>query len=281
MTNKQTHAAPEEKPSTELLLRRFRLMDEFVAEVRKKNIEAGLDPKYMGYYIQWREDTMERKSYLHWLSKVTNKKTGKFNQIADLKARELIPEDEITGHEGKEYPYRKLDSLIKVKTGDGKLYLMRHESWYGLDAAGQELNKSVNDLDYHPKIAVTYERIPKNLGDYEGPTIRVGKISTHAVYSAEQPGPKVYLNPYSKEKVDEYLRYAAGPIDHHRRGTSLILMKEGVANPCSATYEEFISDDFDGIVERKRTPPVNFDDFYKGWKKAKEAADKANVDSYQ
>jgi|SRR5918999_2234149 ribonucleotide reductase beta subunit family protein with ferritin-like domain len=99
MTNKQTHAPPEEKPSVELLLRRFKLMDEFVADVRKKNIEAGLDPKLMGYYIHWRGDeTMQRKKYDYWLSKVTNKKTGKFNQVADLKARELIPEDEISEH---------------------------------------------------------------------------------------------------------------------------------------------------------------------------------------
>ena len=47
MTNKQTHAAPEEKPSAELLPRRFKLMDEFVAEIRRKNIDTGLDPKYM------------------------------------------------------------------------------------------------------------------------------------------------------------------------------------------------------------------------------------------
>jgi hypothetical protein len=52
----------------------------------------------MDYYIHWRDDTPEKKSYLYWLSKVTNKKTGKFNQVADLKARELIPEDEISEH---------------------------------------------------------------------------------------------------------------------------------------------------------------------------------------
>ena len=48
----QAHISPEEKPTAELLLRRFKLMDEIVAEVRKKNIEAGLDPKYLSpsYY---------------------------------------------------------------------------------------------------------------------------------------------------------------------------------------------------------------------------------------
>ena len=46
---------------------------------------------------------LKRKNYLNWLAKVTNKKTGRFNQIKDLKARELIPEDEISEHEGKTY----------------------------------------------------------------------------------------------------------------------------------------------------------------------------------
>jgi hypothetical protein len=59
---------------------------------------------------------MEKKRYVYWLSKVTNKRTGRFNQVADLKARELIPEDEENENEGKTYPYRKLNSLMKVKT---------------------------------------------------------------------------------------------------------------------------------------------------------------------
>jgi hypothetical protein len=42
-------------------------MDSIVEDVRKKNIEAGLDPKLMGYYIHWCEDTMERKRYQNWL----------------------------------------------------------------------------------------------------------------------------------------------------------------------------------------------------------------------
>ena len=100
----QAHIEPEEKPTPELLLRRFKLMDEIVAEVRKKNVESGLDPKLMSYYIIYdSDDTPEKKKYLNWIAKVTNKKTGKFNQVADLKARELIPEEELSEHEGKTY----------------------------------------------------------------------------------------------------------------------------------------------------------------------------------
>ena len=51
MTNKQAHVEPEEKPAAELLLRRFKLMDDVVESVMKANIAAGLDPKYMAEFI--------------------------------------------------------------------------------------------------------------------------------------------------------------------------------------------------------------------------------------
>jgi hypothetical protein len=37
-------------------------MDEAVESVRKANIEAGLDPKYMGQFIHWRDDRVEKKN---------------------------------------------------------------------------------------------------------------------------------------------------------------------------------------------------------------------------
>ena len=59
-----------------------------------------------------------------------------------------VPESRLAQLEGKEYPYRKLDSIMKVKTADGKLWIHRHETWYGLTKAGKELHTSVNNLDY-------------------------------------------------------------------------------------------------------------------------------------
>jgi hypothetical protein len=41
---KQTTAAPEEKPTPELL-RRFKIKKDIVDKVRKANLDAGLDPK--------------------------------------------------------------------------------------------------------------------------------------------------------------------------------------------------------------------------------------------
>ena len=66
---KQATAAPKEKPTAELLLRRFKLMDEVIEAVKKANIDAGLNPKYMGYYIIYDSETPEKKK----LSKLVGK----------------------------------------------------------------------------------------------------------------------------------------------------------------------------------------------------------------
>jgi hypothetical protein len=66
----QTAPVPEpEQPTVELLMRRFKLMDEIVDNVRKKNIEAGLDPK-MGYFIHYDSEAGERRRYNFWIAKV-------------------------------------------------------------------------------------------------------------------------------------------------------------------------------------------------------------------
>ena len=148
--------------------------------------------------------------------------------------------------------------------------------WFGLDAAGQEQHTSVVDLDYYKKPAVTYERIPKNPEERDGTTIRVGKIMTHLVFTAEKPGPKTYLTPYSPERVQEFLKYA-GPLDNHRSdGTRLILEKEGITNPVSATLEQFLAEDFDQTFERIRAPAPKFEDWHREYNKRRQAAEEEN-----
>ncbi len=123
---KQTTAAPEEKPTAELLLRRFKLMQDIIDKVRKANLDAGLDPKTIGQFIDYPEP-FEKTHYEKWLAAVTNpKRSGKFWQISDLKAADLIPDDEESEHEGKTYPYRRLHGLYKIKTKDG-IFLQKQE----------------------------------------------------------------------------------------------------------------------------------------------------------
>ena len=171
----QAIAVPEEKPSVDLLRRRFKLQDEFVESIRQYNIKEGVDSRYNP--IEWRgPEFMERKRVENFIAQTTDKKRpGHFWQISDLKARGFIPEEETSEYENITYPYRKLNALYKMKTFDGRLVLMRFESWYGLDANGQEVHRSQNNLDFYCKPRIDYDRVPVNSQDTnsEGQTARV------------------------------------------------------------------------------------------------------------
>jgi hypothetical protein len=244
-------------------------MESVVDKVRKANIDAGVDPKVMKSFIKWEEPFM-KKHYREWLSAVTNPRTGKFWQIQKLIDEGIIPEDE--EYEPREYPYRKLNSLMKV-SHNGQLFIQRNEMWTGLTKAGQEFSISVNDLDYYVKPTVTYEYTPKDPSIPDGPSIRVGIIKGWASGNEPYPGNRIYLTPYSKERVDECLKYATTEGDP----TSLLLVKPGI-NPCSVTYEQFISEeDFDSTFERIRRPVPTFNDFFRDLKTKEEQAKKDSL----
>jgi hypothetical protein len=273
---KQTQAAPEEKPNAELLDRRFKLMDEFIENLKQQNINAGIevlvqnlrsrDPRrqidlarVMRDFVPWYEIRQRKIRYKGWLESVTHPtKPGKYNTIADLKKREKIPEDMISEHEGKTYPYRRLNSLYKIKK-DGKLYLMRIESWYGLSSAGEEIMISVNDLDYWVKPKVTHEYIPRDPSNPNGPSIRLGSIVDNQ--GNDPLGDRIYLTPYSKEKVDEFLRYGSINPEDPKAGTIFVLQKEG-QHGSSVTYQDFVSEeDFEETLKRVRKPAPTFENF--------------------
>src|SRR5215204_4978937 len=97
----QAHVEPEEKPTLELLRKRFKLQDEYVESIRKDNIDAGVDSRYLDNLVHWRGDEfLERKRVEYFIAKATDKKRpGHFWQISDLKSRGFIPEDEISEYE--------------------------------------------------------------------------------------------------------------------------------------------------------------------------------------
>jgi hypothetical protein len=255
---KQSNIAPTEKQNEDLLLRRFKLMDEFVQDLRQQNIKAGVDSAkgVMKQFIPWSDFVQRKIKYQGWLDTVTNpNKPGKFYTIKDLKRTEDLPEDTISEHEGKSYPYRKLNALYKIKDKRGRLYLLRHEDWYGLDSAGEERMISVNDLDYWVKVNVRKERIPKD------PKILVSSIVDNK--RLDPLGEKVWLTPYSRERVDEFLTYSIPNEGEEeskagtRSGTSLILQKEG-QHGTTVSYEDFIAEDFDGTLKRANQPAPTF-----------------------
>jgi hypothetical protein len=198
---KQANEEHEEKQTIDLLLRRYKIMDELVEKVKQDNIRAGVEdnPNVMKQFLPWTDFVQRRIKYNGWISAVTNPKNGKFNDVKYLRRRELIEEDQAVEHESKTYPYRKLDSLYRIKTPDGKQYLMRLEGWYGLDMNGEEKRISVNEIDFYVKPTVRYDRIPKDPKEPNGPSIRVGSIVPNN--GGDAVGEKVYLTPYSIEKV--------------------------------------------------------------------------------
>jgi hypothetical protein len=131
---------------------------------------------------------------------------------------------------------------------------MRYESWYGLDSAGEEIMKSVNDLDFYTLPSVRYEYVPKDPKNPNGPSIRVGSIIDN--HGLDPLGDRVYITPYSKTLVDQYLRYGK------EEGTTFILQKED-GHSTTVSYEEFISEDFDTTFKRINKPEPTFKDFYK------------------
>lgn len=142
MTTTTKQQPEEEVQDAKLLLRRFELMEDFVNQVRKTNLDNGLNPERMDFFIEWRE-LRKRKQYEKWLQSVTNPKTGKFYTVPMLKAAGIISEEEQNQFEDKTYhPYRKLHQLYRIKLPNGEEYLRRLESWHGLTKAGSE--KSVS-----------------------------------------------------------------------------------------------------------------------------------------
>jgi hypothetical protein len=143
--------------------------------VKQNNLDAGLDPKLANSYVYYPEP-FEKTRYDRWLASVTNpKRQGTFWQIADLKNRDDIPEDYISEYEGKTYPYRTCSQIIKIKNKDG-IFLHRIEQWVGLIRLGEEKTVPVVDLDYWVKPAIQYLIVPKDPGNKEGPSIRVGYL---------------------------------------------------------------------------------------------------------
>jgi hypothetical protein len=279
MTKQQQTTAPE-APTVDLLRKRFKMMDEYIESIRKDNLNTGVHSKYLDSLIQWRGDeSLERKRVENFIAKATDKKRpGHFWQISDLKARGFVPEEEISEYEHTTYPYRQVNSIHKIKTSDGKFFLRRFETWFALDANGQEIHRSFDFLDFISKPRIEYDRVPVNPQDPDGPTARV-KIVRNPI-NVENDLIKEYITPWSKEKFDEILGYSKNGVIDGRSSTTgpqFVLVHPNHANPVGATYEQMIAPFTDSLFDSIRAPAPEFKDLLNNMKK--QAA--ANVDSYQ
>jgi hypothetical protein len=253
MTNNKQQPQ-EEIQDSKLLLRRFELMEDCVNQVRKTNLDNGLDLKRMDNFIQW-EAPFKRKQYDKWLKATTNPKTGKFYTLSGLREAGVISEEEEEQFEEKTYPHRKLYQLHRVKTPSGEEYLQRLEQWIGLSRVGGVVTVSVNDIDYWVRPKVTYSYEPEDPQNREGKQIRVGSIrGDHFGQDPPASGSRIYLTRYSPKKAQELLANKVGEIGDVNHGTGLTLIKVNAPNPIGVTLNEFLAPSFDEIWEHKSQP---------------------------
>jgi hypothetical protein len=84
-----------------------------------------------------------------WYEKVKSKRTGEYNQAEDLIKRELVPIDwkpPSTDSKGKPVKYSVItvNQIIRKRLVDESEWLLSCQEWIALDAAGNEVNLSMN-----------------------------------------------------------------------------------------------------------------------------------------
>ena len=261
-------------PTVDFLRRRFKMADEYIASIRKDNENAGVK----GDYVQWRgHESMEKKRVEDFIAKATDRKRpGRWWQFSDLKNKGYIPEDEESEYEKRTYPFRQVNSIIKRKLPDGRFVLQRFETWYALDANGQEIHRSFDFLDYYAKPRIEYDRLPADPQNPDGPSVRV-KIVNHPD-NHENNLVREYITPWSSEKFQEILDYSVNN-DNSTTGPSFVLVHPSYSNPVTATKEQMLApnEEFDSVFKEIFEPKGDFKDFLKDIKKqAKKAADDAD-----
>src|SRR5215208_2921843 len=97
-----------------------------------------------------------------WYAQVTNQHTGDFLQPETLKLAGLVPD---TYENNKKYPIKTLNALIRLRTVDGKEWILSRQMWTGLDRLGNEISKAMEDKEMWLKPVFKYGQRHTNPGD--------------------------------------------------------------------------------------------------------------------
>lgn len=269
--NRLSYSDIDKEPAEDLLLRRYRLIEEQKFKARDYNLKAGLDKRLLTEYIPDGPLSTEKK-YQRFLAMIKNQ-YGKFNTIKFLKGVQLIPDQETPYDNIDSFPQRELVQLQRIKDRLGREYLKRVEMWYGLKSNGEIMSISVGDLDYTVKLKTetvyadlddSPEQRTKNMREMQSygnnyyATAAASKLQNKinlirfpedVHYRAVEPmGDTVYLTEYTPEKVDQFLSYARGSVEDPYNGTSLGFYKLGGINPLlSITSIGEFKGDFDTV----------------------------------
>ena len=200
-TTKQQQSAAitdMETITPDLLLRRYKMLDKFITELRKNNAEAGLPSEEADKYAP-RLKLLQQDKISRFIRNTTNPKTGRWFSISGLKEAGIISDIEESQYTEKEFPSFRLYRLARILSG-GKEWLQRFITISSLDKNGNVVSVNVSDIDYYHIPTVRFESIPSDSTNEDSKQIRVGKILDNG-RGFEPSGPKIYLLPYSAEKV--------------------------------------------------------------------------------
>jgi hypothetical protein len=132
----QSTAEEDEYPCTkEDLLDEYTREEEVIAQLRKIDDETGLTASVLELYsdkkkdlpisktlIQYEESHYKRAKHLKWLSNITNR-DGTFRTLQDLINNHDVKPEEVElftgGNNNKQFPYREVNQLHRVKLLDG------------------------------------------------------------------------------------------------------------------------------------------------------------------
>ena len=239
--------------TSELLQKRYKLLDDYLSKLSDSNIKNGLDPSKAGEYVA-PIYLVTRNKLQAFFKDTIHPQTGNFFTRQNIEAMGNIIED----NEGVESPPSfKLTRLSRVLTPTGKQYLVRHLMAFLYDDQGNIKNQMVSNLDYYNKPQLQYLAIPADSNDKDGRKIRIAKIA-HQNTGLEPIGPREYLVPYSASTVSAILKQTPpiGPFSDKDRGCGLAWIKLGETMPAISmnSIDEFLSGDFEATFAAKRAP---------------------------
>jgi hypothetical protein len=148
-----------------------------------------------------------------WFQQVTNPNNDEFFQLEDLRAIGAVPADFRKDDKPKKYPFRKVDTIIRIKKADGTEWLKSRGKIVGLDKAGNDVTKTFVDPELYDKPVFNYQSKPDNPRDAFGKTERRAVSVTYV----QEP-----TLPFTPKNLEQLYSACSNPSD---RKTIFLIIK--------------------------------------------------------
>jgi hypothetical protein len=179
-----------------------------------------------------------------WLAQVTNPNTGEFLQPEQLKAAGLLSPDYSNN---KKYPIKTVYQITRLKTADGKEWLISRQMWTGLDRLGNEVPSAMDDKETWWKPNFWREQIRLDPKD---------QLSRMQIRTSVTGFTKEYTLPFSAKELDKIhsLRKLGDAVSMTLR------VSDSSASPRKIPrYTDFRDREFDELWEWATTPKFSLD----------------------